>query len=122
MIIGHQRIIQYLSRSTALKNLSHAHLFQRSGIDWENDDCYGVCQVFQCPNAKNGRQLFNYCGRCKNCYDMDIKSHPDFTIFPSAAFEENEIKIGQIRDLIRIFSFKITRRLIKSLLLIMRIK
>ena len=27
MIIGHQRIIQYLSRSTALKNLSHAYLF-----------------------------------------------------------------------------------------------
>ncbi|MEK7627551.1 MAG: DNA polymerase III subunit delta' [Patescibacteria group bacterium] len=106
MIIGHQRIIQYLSRSTALKNLSHAYLFSGPESIGKMMIAMEFAKFLQCPNAKNGRQPFNYCGRCKNCYDMDIKSHPDFTIFPSAAFEENEIKIGQIRDLIRIFSFK----------------
>ncbi|OWK27238.1 MAG: hypothetical protein US76_02905 [Parcubacteria group bacterium GW2011_GWA2_38_13b] len=106
MIIGHRRIIQYLSRSAALKNLSHAYLFSGPASLGKMTLAMEFAKFLQCPNTKNGKQQFAYCGRCKDCYDMDRKSHPDFTIFPPFASEETEIKIGQIRNLIKIFSFK----------------
>ena len=106
MIIGHQRIIQYLLRSTASKNLSHAYLFSGPESVGKMALAMEFAKFLQCPNVKNSKHSFNYCDQCKDCYDMDRKSHPDFTIFPSVASEEKEIKIGQIRDFMRIFCFK----------------
>ena len=106
MIIGHQRIIQYLLRSTASKNLAHAYLFSGPESVGKMALAAEFAKFLQCSHAKSGKQSFDYCGQCKDCYDMDRKSHPDFTVFPSVMSEEKEIKIGQIRDLIRTFGFK----------------
>lgn len=106
MIIGHNRIVKYLSEVAKAGNLSHAYLFSGPESLGKMALATEFAKFLQCQNAKNGKQSFDYCGQCKDCYDMDRKSHPDFTVFPSAVSEENEIKIGQIRDLIRIFSFK----------------
>lgn len=106
MIIGHEHIIRYLSKLAASKNLAHAYLFSGPESLGKMTLAMEFAKFLQCAKAKNGKQSFDYCNQCKDCYDIDRKSHPDLTIFSPALLGENEIKIGHIRNLIKTFSFK----------------
>lgn len=104
MLIGHQRIIQYLSKAAAADSLAHAYLFSGPESAGKMALAQEFAKFLQCSAAVSANSYaFSYCNQCKDCYDIDKRSHPDFLVIEPL---NKDIVIGQIRNLIRTLGFK----------------
>lgn len=105
MVIGHERIIRFLLKAAKSDNLAHAYIFSGPESIGKMTTALEFSKFLQC----SGREVlgeskhFNYCDQCKDCYDIDNKSHPDLLIIEP---ENEDITIGQIRNLTKSFSLK----------------
>ena len=87
MIIGHEKQLLFLKKSVQFNLLSHAYLF------------YGESQIGKKTIAMELAKLIyceGICGKCRNCLDIEKKTHPDVIIIEP---EKNNIPISKIREL-----------------------
>ncbi len=104
MLIGHQRIWNFLIKSAINNRLAHAYLF--IGVQGVGKKTVAIEFVknLLCENK-------NSCGKCVNCQKIERNQHPDVLFLSSENNEKNrlseaeksvkiaEIKIEQIRQI-----------------------
>jgi DNA polymerase-3 subunit delta' len=110
MVIGHQKIVQFLNRSRANDRLAHAYLFVGAEHLGKKTVAMEFAKTLQCEKMSQGvggsSQLF-FCGQCHSCQEIDKGVHPDVLIIEPEIVEargktrESEIGIGKIRDIRR---------------------
>lgn len=106
MIIGHQKIIEFLNKSSANGRLAHAYLFAGPAQVGKRTLALEFAKSLQCQSRRmaNGKELMA-CGECKSCLEIDKNSHPDvFIVEPEKVEEkgkrrEKDISIEQIRKI-----------------------
>ncbi len=97
MIIGHQKILDYLRKSVAKDKVSHGYLFYGPEKIGKKKVAIEFAKILQCQESGGP------CGICRNCQDIEKGIHPDL-IFVRRGPESQEIEISQIRELRRILS------------------
>lgn len=84
--------------------MAHAYLFSGPESVGKMTVAQEFAKFLQCSAVIGiNHRAFSYCNQCKDCYDIDKRSHPDFSVV--APLNENII-IEQIRNLIRTLAFK----------------
>ncbi len=106
-IIGHKRIIEFLSQNIQNKTLSHAYLFTGPPHIGKTTLSKIFSQVLQCEEilknlSKSKSIKFFPCNKCQNCQQILSNSHPD-TIFLEGI---NPVGIEEIRNLQHQISLK----------------
>jgi len=111
VIIGHQKIIDFLSRSTKAGRLAHAYLFVGPPQVGKKTVALEFVKTLLCQKPMGN---FSACGKCGNCVLMAQERHPDvLLVVPGGQgsktvtdgekgiepVKNKEIKIGQIREL-----------------------
>jgi len=97
-IIGQEAAKQQLQSSLRRKQISHAYIFSGPPGSGQKEVAMAFAQALFC--AKGGDDA---CGECLECRKVQHGNHPDLHyIAPEGA----SIKIEQIRDLQRIFSYR----------------
>ena len=105
MLIGHQRLWNFLTRSAAQQRLAHAYLFIGPARVGKLALAQEFSQWLFCSVAKKP------CGLCRNCKDLAKNQHPDFLFLTPPCLEKDGIKktgeigIDAIRELQKRFSF-----------------
>lgn len=116
MIIGHQRIWNFLMQSAAKERLAHAYLFVGQAQVGKKKVALAFVKALQCEKAKSVASRPEACGQCRNCILIEKGQHPDVLfIDPTQRTEtfnyadeqkqiqgqikNQEIKIGAIRQL-----------------------
>ncbi len=113
MLIGHQRIWNFLTGSFVNNKLAHACLFVGPPQIGKKTIALELAKLVQCQNQKPEDKKRHYCGTCEDCRRIEKGYHPDVILIeqnsqasakeqnePSEqTLKNNEIKIGQIRDL-----------------------
>jgi len=102
MLIGHQRIWDYLQRSAKQKRLSHAYLFVGPAQVGKATLAREFAKWLLCerPSVKNFA-----CGQCRACLAIERGQHPDVAIIAQRTndkkeeIKNKEISIDQIREL-----------------------
>jgi DNA polymerase-3 subunit delta' len=106
VIIGHQKIIEFLNKSSANGRLAHAYLFGGPEQVGRRTVALDFAKSLQCQS----RQIANikelaFCGECKSCLEIDKSSHPDILIIEPEKVEEKgkkrekDISIEQVRKI-----------------------
>ncbi len=114
MVIGHQKILDYLRKSVAKDRVSHGYLFYGPEKVGKKKVAIEFAKILQCQESpyqspegeqvpygagKHGTgQAEGFCGICRNCQDIEKGIHPDL-IFVQRGLDSQEIEISQIRDL-----------------------
>ena len=109
MIIGHQRIIKFLSGSIKTNHLAHAYLFVGPPQVGKKTIALEFIKALQCQNKKIKNGDFAACDQCQDCLLINKGRHPDVLVIEPGYHDENEdvgktkktqeIKIEQIRGL-----------------------
>lgn len=104
MIIGHQRIVDFLYSSVATNRLAHAYLFVGPPEVGKKMVAVEFAKHLQCQNIKAKPKEHFFCGECVSCLSIEKQSHPDVLFVepvdsddPDKARKNREIKIDQIR-------------------------
>ncbi len=118
MIIGHQKIIQFLNRSIANDKLAHAYLFVGTEHLGKRTVALEFAKSLQCCEsrqhcifgdlgsglerrargealfAKNAmlaaNDSFSFCGQCRSCQEIEKNSHPDVLLVEPEIIEVKE--------------------------------
>jgi len=94
-VIGHQKILKFLQRSTINNQLVHSYLFYGPKHIGKNKVAEIFISNLFCPNKKKNSLL--PCGTCLSCQQLKKKIHPDF-IYLGNSFSSIELtpqgKIG----------------------------
>jgi DNA polymerase-3 subunit delta' len=98
-IIGQEKAIQYLKRVMAEGKLAHAYLFVGIRGTGKTATAIALTQALNCLESVNQEA----CGRCPVCRQIMGGNFPDIVFVQP---EGQATKIGQIRDLNRMLSFK----------------
>jgi DNA polymerase-3 subunit delta' len=94
-ITGQELVVKVLRRSLATGKIAHAYLFEGLEGCGKKTTALAFIQALFCPHGEG-------CGQCPSCLKIAKQQHPDLILIePDGAF----IKIDQIRELQRIFSF-----------------
>ena len=113
MIIGHQKIIEFLNKSIINRKLAHAYLFVGQEHLGKRTIALEFAKILQCQNRSE--QNLSYCDKCVSCQEMNKNAHPDVLLIEPEIIEEKEKKreqeigIDKIRDVQRqlsLFSFR----------------
>jgi DNA polymerase-3 subunit delta' len=113
MIIGHQKITDFLNKSIVKNRLAHAYLFIGQEHLGKKTVALDFVKSLECQN-RNGQNL-SFCDKCVSCQEINKNSHPDILIVKPEMIEEKgkkreqEIGIEKIRDIQRqvsLFSFR----------------
>jgi DNA polymerase-3 subunit delta' len=91
-IIGHEWVVELLSRSVQADNTSHAYLFTGPSQIGKTSLAKAFAQLVQC------RGVDPPCGDCRSCILVQADRHPDVLMISP---EEGRIKIEAIRELQR---------------------
>ncbi|WP_339180967.1 DNA polymerase III subunit delta' [Paenibacillus sp. FSL R5-0701] len=97
-IMGQQAAKQMLQSSLRRHAISHAYLFSGPAGSGQRKTAITFAKAIFCTELED-----DACGQCLECRKVDHGNHPDLTIL---APDGNNIKIDQIRDLQRIFSYR----------------
>lgn len=103
MIIGHQKILDYLKKSATKDRVSHGYLFYGPEKIGKRKVAFEFAKILQCRESphqsKHGTGQVQFsCGVCKSCQDIETERHPDVAII-RADLDSREIEISQIRNL-----------------------
>lgn len=113
MIIGHQKITDFLNKSIVNSRLAHAYLFIGQEHLGKQTVALEFAKSLQCQD-KSGYNL-SFCDKCVSCQEINKNSHPDVLLVAPEIIEEKgkkreqEIGIEKIRDIQRqvsLFSFR----------------
>jgi DNA polymerase-3 subunit delta' len=125
LIIGHQKIIEFLNKSIENDRLAHAYLFVGPEHIGKKTAAMEFIKALQCNNigkpSSRASSLpgkknlgLEFCGQCQSCREINKSAQPDVSIIEPEIIEnkgkkrEQEINIGQIRELqhqLSLFSF-----------------
>ncbi|MBU1102191.1 DNA polymerase III subunit delta' [Patescibacteria group bacterium] len=103
MLIGHQRIWDFLTQSAAKNRLAHAYLFVGPAQIGKKTLAAEFAKWLLCQQKKNN----SACGVCRSCLDIAKNQHPDLFILSPKQEEKKgvvktfEIGIGEIKTLRR---------------------
>lgn len=98
-ILGQERAIKFLKQAMAREKMPHAYLFVGIHGVGKTATAMALTQAVNCLEPVKGEG----CGHCRSCRQILGGNFPDlFTVNPDGQF----IKIEQIRELNRSFSFK----------------
>jgi len=92
MLIGHQKILDFLRKSVAKSRVSHGYLFYGPERVGKRKVAVEFAKILQC------QELNPPCGVCKSCQNIEKMVHPDLS-FVQADSDLREIAISQIREL-----------------------
>lgn len=117
MIVGHQKITQFLNKSIANDKLAHAYLFVGSEHLGKRTAALEFAKALQCQKGVRESSVdvttnfqISFCGQCRSCQEIVKNSHPDVLLVEPEIIEtkgrikELEIGIGKIRDIRRAVS------------------
>jgi len=109
VIIGHQKIIDFLSKGIKAERLAHAYLFVGPSQVGKKTTALEFVKALLCQNPAG---VFKPCAKCRNCVLINQGQHPDVMfIVPGSQnskmegkdagepVKNQEIKISQIREL-----------------------
>ena len=102
MLIGHQRIWDFLIRSAKRDRLAHAYLFAGPAQTGKLTMALEFAKWLFCENED---KQDNACGECRSCLAVERGQNPDIVILSARQIDKNdvlknaEIGIGEIRDL-----------------------
>lgn len=97
-IIGQDNAKQLLQSSLRRKEISHAYIFSGPPGSGQMEMAMAFVQALFCTRGGD-----DACGECLECRKVQHGNHPDLTLVkPDGA----SIKIEQIRDLQRVFSYR----------------
>ncbi len=115
MIIGHQKITDFLTGSIKSGRLAHAYLFVGPSQVGKKTVALEFIKNLQCQKPKNSSQGFSFCGECESCQKIEKDFHPDILKIEAGgqalltnesddsvlekSIKNQEIKIEQIRQL-----------------------
>ena len=98
-IIGQERAIRFLRQAMVREKMPHAYLFVGIHGVGKTATAMALTQAVNCLEPINGEG----CGRCRSCRQILGGNFPDLlTVNPDGQF----VKIEQVRELNRTFSFK----------------
>lgn len=98
-IIGQERAIRFLKQAMAREKMPHAYLFVGIHGVGKTTTAMALTQALNCHEPVEG----DGCGKCRSCRQIQGGNFPDLmTVNPDGHF----VKIEQIRELNRSFSFK----------------
>jgi DNA polymerase-3 subunit delta' len=98
-IIGQERAIRFLKQVIAQAKMPHAYLFVGIPGVGKTTTAIALARTINCQHPVNGEG----CGQCRCCRQVQSGNFPDLEIIEA---EGRNIKIEQIRQLDRTFSFK----------------
>ena len=90
MIIGHQKIWQFLKSSVEIERLSHAYLFFGEESLGKRKLAKEFIKLLNCQNSEKP------CQTCRSCQDIENEVYPDLILIEP---RKKEIQIAQIREL-----------------------
>ena len=110
LLIGHERIWNFLTQSVANERLAHAYLFVGSSGLGKKKAAVEFAKLLQCDNPKDSPKNTAPCQECRNCILIERNQHPDVLLIESLSGQDHvnendkpikaqEIKIEQIRFL-----------------------
>jgi len=116
MVIGHQKITEFLNKSIRNNRLAHAYLFIGSEHLGKRSVALEFIKALQCQGklTVNRKQLTG-CNECNACHEIHKGNHPDVLIIEPETIEEKgkrkerEIGIEKIREIQRqagLFAFR----------------
>ena len=97
-IIGQQTAKQLLQSSLRRQAISHAYLFSGPKGSGQLQTALAFAKAIFCTELED-----DACGQCLECRKVEHGNHSDLTML---APDGNNIKIDQIRELQRIFSYR----------------
>lgn len=98
-IIGQERAVHFLKQAAAREKMPHAYLFVGIHGVGKTTTAMALTQALNCHEPQEGEG----CGRCRSCRQIIGGNFPDMAVVnPDGRF----IRIEQIRELNRSFSFK----------------
>jgi DNA polymerase-3 subunit delta' len=101
LVIGHQKVIDFLNKSIVGNRLAHAYLFSGPAHLGKMDVALEFAKALQCDKKHLN---FSSCGKCQPCLQAGKNTHPDILIVEPLKEEikekikEKEISIEQIRQ------------------------
>jgi DNA polymerase-3 subunit delta' len=98
-ILGQEEAVQLLKKASAKEKMPHAYLFVGIAGIGKTSTALALCQALNCEDPDNGEG----CGRCRSCRRLGSGNFPDLVILER---DGQNIKIEQVRELERLFSFK----------------
>jgi len=98
-IIGQDKAVQFLRQVVSKGSVPHAYLFTGIPGIGKTTAAMAFTRAINCLEPANGEG----CGLCVSCRQVMGRNFPDFEFIEP---EGQEIKIGQIRNLIRALHFK----------------
>ena len=90
MLIGHQKIWQFLKKAIEMDKLSHAYLFFGEESLGKRKLAKEFIMLLNCQNSDKP------CQTCHSCQDIEKEVHPDLILIEP---KKKEIQIAQIREL-----------------------
>ena len=109
MLIGHQRIWNFLTQSAANNRLSHAYLFVGPSEVGKKKVALEFVKLLECEKPEITKDGIISCGECRSCLLIEKNQHPDVLLIepvsqpdetqPERRVKNQEIKIGQIRQI-----------------------
>lgn len=98
-ILGQEGAVGLLREALAKKKMPHAYLFVGIPGIGKTSAALALCRALNCEESGEG----DGCGRCRSCKKMESGNFPDLVILEP---DGQNIKIEQVRELDRLFSFK----------------
>lgn len=111
MIIGHERIISFLTSSVKSNRLAHAYLFIGPAQVGKKTVALEFAKALQCEKREIKTESFSSCGQCQNCLLISKNQHPDVLLVEAGVkilriesrgehlLKSSEIKIEQSRQI-----------------------
>lgn len=93
MFIGHQKQWQFLKKAVSLGKISHAYLFSGQEKLGKKTLAFEFAKLVNCQEKDSFKRP---CNICQSCLSIKKQTHPDLILISPI---DNQIQIGQIRDL-----------------------
>ena len=107
MIIGHQKILEFLNKSLKTNKISHAYLFVGPEHLGKKKLALEFAKALQCSNPQSPipNPQFPICNQCQSCKEINGNQHPDVLLIEPEIIEkkgakkEQEISIDKVRQI-----------------------